>query len=66
MEKRPFVNIPWYDCLINYVPEPIKKYLVVLKTKLWVFLKPTQTTCQQRDCRWKGAENTKNKKKNIK
>ena len=34
MEKKPFVKIPWYDCLINYVPELIKKYLGVLKTKL--------------------------------
>ena len=29
----------WYDCLIKYIPEPIKKPSVGLKTKLWVFLK---------------------------
>ena len=26
MEKTPFVNIPWYDCLNKYVPQHIKKY----------------------------------------
>ena len=28
----------WYDWLINYIPEPIKKVLVLEKIKLLVFL----------------------------
>ena len=29
----------FYDWLINYIPEPVKKQRVVLKTTLWAFLK---------------------------
>ena len=32
----------WYNWLINYIPELIKKQWVVLKTKLWVSLKQAQ------------------------
>ena len=31
----------FYDRLINYIPEPVKKQWVVLKTTLWAFLKQT-------------------------
>ena len=39
-QKRPTKNT-WYDWLINYVPNPIKKTVGVLKTKLQVFLRQT-------------------------
>ena len=34
MKKRPFAKSNWCDWLINFIPEPIKIRLVVLKTKL--------------------------------
>ena len=33
-KKRPFSNSIWYDWLISYIPEPMKKRWMVLKTKL--------------------------------
>ena len=39
-KKRPIKNT-WYDWLINYVPNPIRKTVGVLKTKLQVFLRQT-------------------------
>ena len=34
MKKIMAVKNNWYDWLINYIPEPITKIVVVLKTKL--------------------------------
>ena len=36
-KKRTFTKrtwYDWYDCLINYIPEPMEKIVVGLKTKL--------------------------------
>ena len=57
-KKRPVKNT---NCLINYIPEPIRKVQVVLKIKLSVFLRQTHLSKQ---CM--GEErNLNNSKKNI-
>ena len=38
MKKIRPVKHTWYDWLINYIPQPIKKILVLEKIKLLVFL----------------------------
>lgn len=40
-----FAKSTWYYWFINYIPELIRKWLVVLKTNLLVFLKQTQPKC---------------------
>ena len=42
IEKNTEASISWYNWLINYVPEIVKKWSLVLKSKLWVFLKQEQ------------------------
>ena len=36
--KRP-INSTWYDCLINYIPEPIRKTAGGFKDKVVSFFK---------------------------
>ena len=37
LKKKRSIKNTWYDWLINYTPNPIKKLLAVLKIKLYIF-----------------------------
>ena len=38
LRRDPLEKKKWYDQLINYIPNFIKKRVAVLKAKLWAFL----------------------------
>ena len=61
MERRPFTKSTRYDWLMHYIPESIKKWLVVIRKRLWVFLKQTQPKIIIK--MEKNQENQKHKKK---
>ena len=62
-EKKELTKSTWYDWLINYIREPIRKSVGVFKDKIVSLFKtntPKQTVCRR------GKKLSKPKKQNIK